>query len=254
MKLLDRTPRRLAQRAKTPIDYPESDGKPMGETDEHRNLMVYLIEVLKEWFRTKTATYVSGNLMMYYVEDRPRKCVSPDVFVVKGVPKHDRRVYKLWEERRAPAVVIEVSSRKTKHQDLVVKFALYRDVLKVREYYLYDPRREYLSQRLRAWELRGDEYVERTVRHDRIRSSELGLDLEDRGGSLRLVDPATARDLPSLAESEEARRRAEEERRRAEDERRRAEDERRREASARAAAQREVRRLRQELRRLRRKS
>jgi hypothetical protein len=38
--------------------------------------------------------YVSGNLMVYYVEGHPEISVSPDVFVVKGVPSGQRRVYK----------------------------------------------------------------------------------------------------------------------------------------------------------------
>ena len=100
------------------IDYPESDGKPMGETDTHVDLIINLRLALRRFFRRKRDVYVSGNMMMYYVEGDPTKSVSPDVYVVKGVRKGQRRTYKIWEEGRAPDVVFEISSRKTRRQAL----------------------------------------------------------------------------------------------------------------------------------------
>ena len=44
-------------------DYPTSDGKPMAETDLHRDLMIALIETLKWWFADDPDVYVSGNLL-----------------------------------------------------------------------------------------------------------------------------------------------------------------------------------------------
>ncbi|MBI3273067.1 MAG: Uma2 family endonuclease [Planctomycetes bacterium] len=219
--------------------YPESDGKLMADTDEHRYVMTYLIEALRLWFAVAVAAdvYVSGNLMMYYVAGDTNIRVSPDIFVVKGVAKRFRRVYKVWEEGKAPAVVIEVSSRGTKSEDLTSKFELYRDVLKVKEYYVYDPLREYLPTRLRAWERKGGRYVERRVVGGRIGSRELGLELVDRDGRLRLVGP-NGEELPDLQESEEARRKEAEGRRQ--------------EAEGRLLAEAEVLRLREELARLRR--
>lgn len=233
--------------------YPETDGRPLGETDHHRDLILYLIAALKLWYRALPDVYVSGNLMLYYVEGDSRVSISPDVFVVKGAPNLRRRVYKLWQEP-APRVVIEVSSRSTKNEDLVGKFQLYRDVLRVREYYIYDPDRDYLRTRMRAWELRGARYVERRVARGRIRSRELGLDLVDDRGTLRLVDPVTHRVLPDLAQAEEERTRAEDARTRAEDARTRAEDARARAEDARTRVEEENRRLRDELSRLRAKS
>ncbi len=45
----------------TAIEYPESDGKPMGETDLHRDAMVRHIELLKQYFEGQQV-YVSGDL------------------------------------------------------------------------------------------------------------------------------------------------------------------------------------------------
>ena len=80
-----------AELAPQGVTYPSSDGKPMAETDVHLRWMTRLIELLQRKF-AGTQTYVSGNLLLYYVEGDPKKRVAPDVFVVKGIEPHDRRV------------------------------------------------------------------------------------------------------------------------------------------------------------------
>jgi Uma2 family endonuclease len=97
------------------IEYPESDGQPMGETDTHRKLMIDLIEALKTYFANEPEVYVSSNLMYYYEENNPKVSISPDVFVVRGVAKHERWIYKFWEEP-VPQVVVEISSKKTQRR------------------------------------------------------------------------------------------------------------------------------------------
>ena len=179
------------------VDYPESDGNPLGETDKHRKLMNDLIEMLGVYFAEDPEVYVSGNLMCYYVEGDPTKSVSPDVFVVRGAPKHERRIYKFWEEA-APNVVIEVSSRKTKNEDLQWKRQLYA-WLGVEEYFIFDP--EYkLQPPLRAFLLRGKELVEEKVLNNRVLSNELGLELVNDEKTLRLWNPQTSEFLRNLAE------------------------------------------------------
>lgn len=42
--------------------YPESDGKPVGETDDHREIMFELIFVLTNLLRGREA-YVAGNCL-----------------------------------------------------------------------------------------------------------------------------------------------------------------------------------------------
>jgi len=64
------------------IEYPESDGNPMGETDLHRNWMVRIIELF-EYRYAGQQVYVSGNLLGYYEEGLPNKFVVPDAFIVK---------------------------------------------------------------------------------------------------------------------------------------------------------------------------
>ncbi len=120
------------------IDYPESDDEPMAETDPHIQQIIDLRSSLRDFFRNARQVYVGSNLLLYYVEGDPSKSVAPDVFVVRGVGKQSRRTYKLWEEKRAPNVVIEVSSRKTKNEDLGWKKQLYA-WLDVREYFIPTP-------------------------------------------------------------------------------------------------------------------
>ena len=242
---------RLAHRRDEEIVYPESDGKPMAETDEHLDQMFYLIAALKLWFAKRKQVYVAGNNLIYYQHGDPKQRVSPDVYVVKGVENRRRRVYKLWEERKSPSVVIEISSKGTRREDLVTKFRLYRDVLRVKEYYVYDPLREYLPGRLKAWGLVRGNYVERPIDGDRILSHELGLYLVE-SRILRLVHPKTNEALRTHDESEGERRREAEGRKREAEGRKRAEEGMRREAEARRRAEQERDALMAQLERLRR--
>jgi len=131
--------------------YPESDGKPMGETDEHREEMVRHIELLQDYFRGQQV-YVSGDLLVYYEQGNPRKFVVPDAFVVKGLAPGRRRTFKIWVEGRAPHVVIETTSRKTRRKDMTVKPQLYAQ-LGVKEYFIFDPDQEYLDPPLQGYRL-----------------------------------------------------------------------------------------------------
>ncbi len=106
------------QRSTRRIEYPTGDGKPMAETDIHRQDMVDVIETLGHHFANDQYVYISGNLLLYYVEGDPRKHVSPDVLVSFGVPKNPPRDYYLvWKEGKAPDVVIEITSKSIMRED-----------------------------------------------------------------------------------------------------------------------------------------
>ena len=246
-------------RAKLPkleetIYYPESDGKPMAETETHLELMLDLIHTLRMFFLTDPLVHVGGNLLMYYIEGNPRKSVAPDVFFVRGMDKAKRDTYLVWKEGRAPDVIMELTSKSTWREDLQKKWRLYAQ-LGVKEYYLYDPLREYPDEPLTAYKLDEEgEYQTVTTREGRVRSEALGLELVDTGETLRLYDPAGQQFLPTAREEADRRQRAEEARQRAEAERQ-AEAETRRhveaqlqgEIEARQRAEAEAERLRREL-------
>ncbi len=214
------------------IYYPETDGKPMGETDLHIKLLLNLRFVLDGFFARDSQVYVGSNLLFYYEPGNPRKFVVPDVFVVRGVSKGDRRIYKLWEEGRAPNVVIEIASRETKKADLNSKLHLY-ERLGVAEYYVFDPEYRYVKPPFRAWRLNGGKYVEIAITDGRVRSDELGLELVNTGQTLRLLDPTTGQ-LLLTPEEETAARQREAEARQREAEARQREAEARQQAEARA--------------------
>ena len=97
---------------RTEVYYPESDGKPMGETDYHIKTIMMLHQVLELFFRHTTDVRIFSDIMLYYEEGNPRKVVAPDVMYVRGVGQHLRRTYKVWEEK-VPDLIFEISSRKT---------------------------------------------------------------------------------------------------------------------------------------------
>ena len=169
------------------IEYPESDGKPMGETDWHRRAIIRLIELLTLRFKGQH-TYVSGDILMYYVEGDPKKYVVPDVLVVTNHDTHDRRTYRIWDEGRVPNVVIEVTSKKTRKRDEFEKPELYKQ-LGVRELFLFDPLDEYLEVQLIGYRLVEDRY--QRLEPDTtgaLRSEELQLDLRIENRQLQLFD------------------------------------------------------------------
>jgi Uma2 family endonuclease len=185
---------------KRTVEYPTSDGKPMAETDWHRKVMIALIQGLDYWFADEPRAYVSGNMLVYYVPGDKRRHVSLDVFVVKGVPKKDRDYFLIWEEGKSPSTVIEVTSKSTKQEDLKKKMVLYQDVLKVKEYILFDPLGDYLKPRLQGYRLQKGVFVPIDLVDGRLPSKEIGLRLEAVGTTLRLYDPKTRKWLPTPEE------------------------------------------------------
>ena len=163
--------------------------------------MLYAVDVLEQ-----PDVFVSGNLLLYYEEDNPRAVVAPDVFVVKGVPNHRRRTYRLWEERKGPDFVLEVTSRSTWREDQVSKRELYGR-LGVREYWQYDPTGDCLEPALQGAELRGGRYEALPAQEQEggllaIRSAVLGLELHLNAGKFRFYDAVAGRTLDTREQLE----------------------------------------------------
>ncbi|HYV36931.1 MAG TPA: Uma2 family endonuclease [Gemmataceae bacterium] len=184
------------------IDYPTSDGRPMAETDLHRELMFETIHTLQWWFAADKMAYVSGNLLVFYEPGNRRRHLAPDVFVVKGVPNRKRNHYLIWEEGKGLDAVIELTSQSTREEDIDDKKWLYRDVLRVGEYFLFDPRAEYLNPPLQGFRLVGGDYVPIEPVEGRLPSEVLGLHLERQGTQLRFWNPVTNQYLPTMEERE----------------------------------------------------
>jgi len=220
----------------------------MGETDLHRSIMVDSIESLKLHYAGQPV-YVSGNILLLYQPGNRRRHVSPDVLVAKGLAPHDRENYLLWQEGQPPNVVIEVTSESTREEDVYDKFEIYRDRIRVPEYFLFDPRDEYLQPSLQGYRLNGRQYQAIEPVAGRLPSRELELHLERHDRQLRFYDPAAGGWIPTLAESREA---ALAESQQAEAQRQQAESELRQMETKWQVAEAAAELLRQELERLRR--
>lgn len=170
-------------------DYPTSDGRPMAETDLHRDLMHTLIATLRGWYAADPTVYVSGNLLVYYQRGNKRVHVSPDVFVVTGAGNHTRDNYLMWDEGRGLDVVIELTSKTTMIEDIEEKYNLYVAKLGVKEYFLFDPKEEYLAPSCQGYRRSRSRFEPIRPVAGRLPSKVLRLHLERDGTQLRFWDP-----------------------------------------------------------------
>jgi hypothetical protein len=93
-----------------------------------------------------------------------------------------------------------VTSKTTRREDRTKKRKLYRDVLKVPEYFQFDPTEDYLHPPLQGFRLIDGEYQPIEPLSGRLPSAVLGLHFERDGTTLRLHDPATGRRLLTPSE------------------------------------------------------
>ena len=204
------------------VVYPTRDGRPMGETDKHRELMAYLIAALKVHFMGQSDVYVSGNNFVFWEEGSPKSRISPDAYVVFGVEDRLRDSYMSWKESGLlPSIVVKITSRSTQSEDVGTKLPLYEQILKTPEYFLFDPTGGYLKPRLQGYRLADGRYIRLEPKQGRLHSEQLDLDFVPIGETLRLYNPVSGEFLPTPQEQAE---RVEAEARRAETEARRAEE------------------------------
>jgi Uma2 family endonuclease len=123
------------------LELPCDDGEPM-ESARHHQQMMLLIESLEYAFRERTDFYVGGNMFLYFSETQARHndFRGPDVFVALDTTRRERRAWVTWEEDgKSPDVIIELTCESTERVDRGEKMTLYSRVLKVGEYFLFDP-------------------------------------------------------------------------------------------------------------------
>jgi Uma2 family endonuclease len=140
----------------TAIFYPTGDGQPVAETFAHLYAILMTLEVLRLYLQEQRAI-VLGNQFLYYEQNRPHKRIAPDVFVVFGVEPGGRDNFKIWEEGAVPSVVFEMTSPGTKKEDDGTKKALYAQI-GVAEYWQFDPKGEWITEKLRGYRLESGQY------------------------------------------------------------------------------------------------
>lgn len=189
----------------TDVLYPEEDGEPMAVSDLHREQMVWTIDALKTQFSQDPTVYVSGDILMYYVQGIPSMSISPDVLVSFEIGMKARRTYLVWEEGKAPDFVMEFSSKKTVQKDLTDKKDIYAS-LDIQDYILYDAEGIYLPSQLMGFKLVDGSYKKITPNADGgLHSSALNLDFHICEEGLGIYDPEANAWVKTRAEVAEAR-------------------------------------------------
>ena len=121
------------------IIYPCSDGQPMADSTIKYKLIVTIKEGCELLFKDDPNVFVAADLLWYPVERRNDISQAPDIMVIFGRSKEDRRSYlQFSEDNIAPQVVFEIRSFSDNQTKMSKKFSFYNRY-GVEEYYLYDP-------------------------------------------------------------------------------------------------------------------
>lgn len=190
----------------TEIFYPSSDGEPLAETSVHVDAIINAVVVLRQYLAHQQAI-VLADQFLYYAQGFPRLRVAPDIMVIFDVPPGPRDNYKTWEEGSVPAVIFEMTSEGTRNQDQDYKKKLYEQ-LEVKEYWLFDPKGEWIAEQLRGYRFNGEQYIpitdgrsEPLKLHLQFEDTLIGFYREDTGEKLLAPDELVA----ALAEEVQAR-------------------------------------------------
>ena len=135
--------------------YPSSDGEPLAETSVHVDAIINAVVALRLYLGD--SAIVLADQFLYYAKGFPKLRIAPDIMVVLGAEPGPRDNYKTWEEGRGPSVIFEITSPSTEARDKTTKKDLYEH-LDVSEYWLFDPKGEWISEKLRGYRLQGDTY------------------------------------------------------------------------------------------------
>lgn len=208
--------------------YPSADGEPVAETYDHLYALLTVLEVLRQYLEGRQAI-VLGNQFLYYAQGFPRLRVAPDVMVIFDVTPGGRDNYKIWEEGQVPSVVFEMTSESTREQDQIFKKTLYAQI-GVQEYWLFDPKAEWIADQLQGYRLRGDQYEliqdfcsQPLQLRLQVEGKLIGFYRQDTGEKLLIPDELARALRQEVVARQQAEVQVEQERQRAEQERQRAE-------------------------------
>jgi Uma2 family endonuclease len=127
----------------------EEDGEPL-ESDWHVVQIHLLDELVRQHLGEPDDYFCGGNMFVYYsvqqaeaIKTSKPAYKGPDFFVVRGVDgRKPRRCWVAWqEEGRYPDLIVELVSPSTAKKDKEENLRFYAEVLRVPEYFWYDPDR-----------------------------------------------------------------------------------------------------------------
>jgi hypothetical protein len=138
--------------------YPTSDGRPMAETDYHRKLMNILIQILGRPLRGRPGhVRLRQTCPVFYRPNDKRRHVSPDCMVVSfGAFRRPAppELTSPGKKEKGPRRGRRTDQQDHPQEDIGAKFELYRDVLRVKECFLFDPFEDDLTPSLQGFRLR----------------------------------------------------------------------------------------------------
>jgi Uma2 family endonuclease len=124
----------------TQDNLPYDDNENM-ETHRHKLQMDLLLETIYPWLEQRKDGYAGGNMFVYFSASQLKNedYKGPDFFAVLDVPQNERKSWVVWEEGKAPDLVIELLSETTAQNDKTGKKLIYQNQMRVPEYFWYDP-------------------------------------------------------------------------------------------------------------------
>ena len=124
----------------TEDDLPCEDGEPV-ESKRHYLQRALLQEPLEHFWAGRQDVFIGADQFLYFMEQQTntRYFRGPDLMVVTGAVRKERKSWVVWQEGKVPDLVIELLSDETRRFDQTEKKRIYQDHLKAPEYYWYDP-------------------------------------------------------------------------------------------------------------------
>lgn len=136
----------VALTSKLPIDLPTEDDLPSDdnekmETSRHKYQMDLLLETIYPWLEKRQDGYAAGNMFVYFSAEQVKNqdYKGPDFYCVLDVPQNERKSWIVWQEGKAPDVIIELISESTAKKDKIDNKLIYQNRMRVPEYFWYDP-------------------------------------------------------------------------------------------------------------------
>lgn len=117
--------------------YPYSDGHFEMEGDFHSGPLRAVLDALRAVFDGRDDMYFASDMGLFFEKGNRRAVVVPDLVVVFGAARRSRNSLKLWEEPKAPDLVMEVISEDSLGNDMEYKPPLHA-ALGVTEYWTFD--------------------------------------------------------------------------------------------------------------------
>jgi Uma2 family endonuclease len=112
------------------------------ESEIHYKQKNLLADTLSLAWKDRSDVYVGNEMAIYFseIQARHNDFRAPDVFVVLDTTRRVRKSWVVWQEDgRTPDVVIELLSPSTEATDRGEKKRIYSRVLRVSDYFLFDP-------------------------------------------------------------------------------------------------------------------